>query len=272
MSAKASHKNPSAGPVLLADIGNTHTHLGLAHGDRIVRLTHVPTGAWLRREGKTLLADYCRGITPEMVACCSVVPPATPWLEKAVSDLWGRETFELTERTVTEIGIDYPHPKSIGPDRLANAIAVCHFYGAPALAVDFGTAVTFDIVNAKGDYVGGIITPGLSAMTSYLHEKTALLPAIEIREIPTCIGKNTQDAMTIGAVHGYRGMIRTLIAELKKELRAPRLPVVATGGYAELIAAKITEIGCVEQKLTLMGLLLAVRNQTPPASQSRRKR
>ena len=98
--------------------------------------------------------------------------------------------------------------------------------------VDFGTAVTFDVVNARGNYVGGIIAPGLAAMTDYLHEKTALLPKIKIREIRSVIGTSTEQAMLVGAVHGYRGLVRGLIAGLKRELRAKRLPVVATGGYA----------------------------------------
>src|SRR5205085_7876210 len=136
--------------------------------------------------------------------------------------------------------------KTIGADRLANAVAVKALYGAPALVVDFGTAVTFDVVNKEGNYVGGIIAPGLSAMTDYLHEKTALLPKIKIREPGVVIGKNTEEAMLIGAVHGYRGLIRGLIAELKTELRARRLPVVATGGYAPLIANKMPEITAVE--------------------------
>ena len=122
--------------------------------------------------------------------------------------------------------------------------------------VDFGTAVTFDVVDAHGDYVGGIIAPGLAAMTEYLHEKTALLPCIEIREVNTAIGKTTEQAMLIGAVHGYRGLVRELIAELKKELKVKRLSVVATGGYARLIAAKLPEIEAVEPNLTLEGLRL----------------
>jgi type III pantothenate kinase len=130
-------------------------------------------------------------------------------------------------------------------------------YGAPALVVDFGTAVTFDVVDQSGNYVGGIIAPGLSAMTDYLHEKTALLPKITIREPGGVIGKNTEQAMLIGAVHGYRGLIRGLIAELKRELKTRRLPVVATGGYAELIAEGMPEINEVRPNLTLEGLRMA---------------
>ena len=122
--------------------------------------------------------------------------------------------------------------------------------------VDFGTAVTFDVVNREGNYVGGIIAPGLAAMTDYLHEKTALLPRIAIREIKTTIGKSTEQAMLVGAIHGYRGLVRELISELKRELKSKRLPVIATGGYAKLIAARLPEISAVKPDLTLEGLRL----------------
>ncbi len=154
------------------------------------------------------------------------------------------------------MGIDYPKPDSIGPDRLANAVAARQRFGAPVVVVDFGTAVTFDVVDARGNYVGGIIAPGLAVMTDYLHEKTALLPKIKIREIKSAVGKSTEEAMLVGAVHGYRGLVRELIAELKRELRAKNLPVVATGGYAKLIAAKLPEISAVAPDLTLEGLRL----------------
>ena len=154
------------------------------------------------------------------------------------------------------MGIDYPKPDSIGPDRLANAVAARFHFGAPVVVVDFGTAVTFDVVNAKGNYVGGIIAPGLAAMTDYLHEKTALLPKIKIREVKSVIGKSTEQAMLVGAVQGYRGLVRELIGELKHELRAKKLPVIATGGYAKLIAARLPEISSVRPDLTLEGLRL----------------
>jgi type III pantothenate kinase len=124
------------------------------------------------------------------------------------------------------------------------------------VVVDFGTAVTFDVVNRQGDYAGGIIAPGLAAMTTYLHEKTALLPQIRIHEIEAVIGKSTEEAMLIGAVHGYRGLIRELLMGLKRELKCRRLPVIATGGYAALMAAKLPEITAVEPLLTLEGLRL----------------
>jgi type III pantothenate kinase len=168
-----------------------------------------------------------------------------------------RQVVELNSRTLRGVGIRYPRPHTIGADRLANALAAKALVGAPVVVVDFGTAVTFDVVDARGDYVGGIIAPGLAAMTDYLHEKTALLPRITIRDVPRAVGKSTVEAMRIGAVHGYRGLIRELIGELKKELAFPRLPVLATGGYAALIARGLPEIQRVLPRLTLEGLRLA---------------
>jgi len=245
--------------ILLFDIGNTHTHVGLADGQRVIKQTDIPTLAWFGGGAAALVRKFAGAKKIEGAALCSVVPRATPQVRKALRAGWKLEALEVNARTIRGVGIDYPKPNSIGPDRLANALAAKKRFGAPVVVVDFGTAVTFDVVDAQGNYVGGIIAPGLAAMTNYLHEKTALLPKIEIREIKSPIGKSTEEAMLVGAVHGYRGLVRELIAELKRELRVKKLPVVATGGYAKLIAAKLPEISAVEPDLTLEGLRLAWR-------------
>lgn len=242
--------------ILLFDIGNTHTHLGLANARRLVRQTDLPTRSWHDGSIKDALLDFVDRDPVQASVVCSVVPKVTPLASKAVWQLWKQDPLELTPGTLRGIGINYPKPRTIGPDRLANAAAARHHFGAPVVVVDFGTAVTFDVVSRAGDYIGGIIAPGLSAMTDYLHEKTALLPRIRIQEIKSVIGKSTEQAMLAGAIHGYRGLIRELLKQLKSELRATRLPVVATGGYAKLIASKLPEITRVEPNLTLEGLRL----------------
>ena len=242
--------------ILLFDIGNTHTHLGLADAKRVFRHADIPTAAWANGQAAALVKKFVSLAKVDGAAVCSVVPSATPCVVAAVKKLWKLDTLVLTPATLRGVGIDYPQPNSIGPDRLANAVAAKFHFGAPVVVVDFGTAVTFDVVNSKGDYVGGIIAPGLAAMTDYLHEKTALLPKIKIREVKTAVGKSTEEAMLVGAVHGYRGLVRELISQLKRELGAKKLPVVATGGYAKLIAAKLPEISAVEPDLTLEGLRL----------------
>ncbi|HXJ75043.1 MAG TPA: type III pantothenate kinase, partial [Candidatus Dormibacteraeota bacterium] len=238
--------------LLLLDIGNTHTHVGLAGNQRVQRHLDIPSAGWCR--GQAAARAIARFVGQESItgiALCSVVPRVTPQVVRTIRRRWGQTPLTLSPRTLRGVGLRYPQPDSIGPDRLANAIAVRHHYGAPAVVVDFGTAVTFDVVDRAGAYVGGIIAPGLAAMTDYLHEKTALLPRIRIRETRAVIGKNTHEAMLIGAVHGYRGLIRELIRELRVELGARRLPVVATGGYARLLAGGLPEISAVEPLLTL---------------------
>ena len=242
--------------LLLIDIGNTHTHVGLATERRILKTRDIDTTQVLTGRVGSILARFAgeRGIT---AAClCSVVPQATQPTQRTLQQEFGVTALQLTPKTVRGVGIRYPRPNSIGQDRLANAVAARAAFGAPSVVVDFGTAVTFDVVDAQGDYVGGIIAPGLAAMTDYLHEKTALLPKIRIHEPGRVIGRNTEEAMLIGAVHGYRGLVRELIGGLKRELGVRRLPVVATGGYARLIARGLPEIDAVRPSLTLEGLRL----------------
>jgi type III pantothenate kinase len=241
--------------ILLLDIGNTHTHVGLANGRRVLKKMDVPTAGWLDGRTQKRIARFADPARVGGVALCSVVPRVTP-RARLFAKMWNVPCLELTPGTLRGIGIDYPKPKTIGPDRLANAAAARRRFGAPVVVVDFGTAVTFDVVDGAGNYTGGIIAPGLAAMTDYLHEKTALLPRIKIRETASVIGKSTRQGMLIGAVRGYRGLIRELLRDLKKELGARRLPVVATGGYARLMATGLPEITAVEPLLTLEGLRL----------------
>ena len=242
--------------LLLLDIGNTHTHAGLASDKRVLRQQNFETPGW--RDGATAqrIKQFVAGRKIAGGCFCSVVPAASNYCQGFLRALQ-IDFLEINAKTLRGVGINYPKPKSIGADRLANALAVKTIFGAPALVVDFGTAVTFDVVDQNGDYIGGIIAPGLSAMTDYLHEKTALLPKIRIRNPRGVVGKNTEQAMLSGAVHGYRGLVRGLIADLKRELGTRRLPVVATGGYAKLIAENMTEISAVRPDLTLEGLRLA---------------
>jgi len=239
----------------------------------VLKHTDIPTRAWFNGTAKRQLNQFNGRNIIEGAALCSVVPKATPAVRNCAARIGapasgtarnnrrtgpqaGVPILELNAKTVRGVGINYPRPQTIGPDRLANAVAARKRFGAPVVVVDFGTAVTFDVVDARGNYVGGIIAPGLAAMTDYLHEKTALLPRVRIRETRQVVGKSTEHAMLVGAVHGYRGLVRELIGALKKELRAKNLRVVATGGYASLIARGIPEISAVVRELTLEGLRL----------------
>jgi len=188
----------------------------------------------------------------DIFVACSVVPTKNGVVRKAAKRskiLW------LTPQLQLGVGIDYPNPKTIGADRLANAAAVADLYGSPAIVVDFGTAVTFDIVSAQRNYIGGVIAPGLESMTTFLYQRTALLPKLSLKEPRSTVGRSTIDAMRSGAVIGYRGLVREIIARIKAE-RFPRekVHVIATGGYADLIAARLREIDAVHPNLTLEGL------------------
>lgn len=242
--------------ILLLDIGNTNTHVGLADFHGVAKLGHLRTKSWFSQSFPLPLRRFVGRHRLHGAALCSVVPRATPLVRRAVARLWDLACVEVGPATIPEIGIDYPRPKTIGPDRLANAVAAHHRFGAPVVAIDFGTAVTFDVVDRSANFIGGIIAPGLAALTDYLHEKTALLPRIQLREIERTVGKSTTEAMLVGVIHGYRGLVRELIGRLRKELKADRLPVVATGGDGEFMASQLPEITAVDPRLTLEGVRL----------------
>ena len=240
---------------LLLDIGNTHSHAGICTKRRIIRDAKMATDDWSKKRARKWLVDFIGKENVERAIVCSVVPASTRIAERVLRQIQIK-IHELNHKNCG-IQIDYPRPSKIGADRLANACAGLSEFGSPLVVVDFGTAVTFDIINGQAKYVGGVIAPGLSAMTDYLHEKTALLPKIQLRDPRTVIGKSTNQAMQIGAVRGYRGLVQGLIREIKSSLRSRRLSVVATGGYAALISRNITEINAVRPRLTLDGLRLA---------------
>jgi type III pantothenate kinase len=242
---------------LLIDVGNTHTHIGWFAGEQWLGFADIHTKP-IQQGELTELQEHCNSYPkPDWAALCSVVPEASKVMETWLSRCKMPQGYRiLNSRNVVGIGIDYPAPETIGADRIANSMAAARLHGAPVVVVDFGTAVTFDVVDQKRNYVGGIITPGLSVMTEYLHEKTALLPRIELRDPGKVIGKSTTEAIQVGAVHGYRGMIDALIVHLKTALDVQTLPVVATGGYARLIAGDLDSINDIRPNLTLEGLLL----------------
>jgi type III pantothenate kinase len=236
--------------ILLIDCGNTNTDFALATPERIVKVVGVPTA-------KLRVLPFATGDYQHAVLS-SVVPVAT----RLICRLLPVEPVMVGCDTDLGIGIDYPNPRQIGADRLANAVGVVRLYGAPAIVVDFGTAVTFDIVNACREYAGGVIAPGISAMTHYLHERTALLPHIAPREPRSMVGKSTVAAMQVGTVIGYRGLVKEIIGALRKEPGMKRAVVVATGGYGNLIARKVPLIQHVNPLLTLEGLRFIYLHQS----------
>ncbi len=240
---------------LVIDIGNTHTDMAFSTHGRIFRIVRFPTEDWGSGETGNRITGYTQNTHVQLVLCSSVAPSATRMAEKFFTKS-GLRFIPLTHLNCG-LTIDYPQPETIGPDRLANAIGAMDEFGAPVVVVDFGTAVTFDIINKKGAYVGGIIAPGLSAMTDYLHEKTELLPRIKLRKPRRVIGKTTEEAMQIGAIHGYQSMVQGLLRQINNSLKSTLVPAIATGGCAKLICKHAPESFALRPRLTLNGLRLA---------------
>jgi len=233
---------------LLIDVSNSFTKLAFASRSRIGRPSKIPTPTLTAER----IARILQGRDAATVVVSSVAPKRNREIKRAAGN---RNLIWLTSRSRLNVRIDYPNPKTIGADRLANAAAVAALYRCPAIVVDFGTAVTFDIVSAQRKYIGGVIAPGLEAMTNFLYQRTALLPKLSLKEPRSAVGRSTMEAMRAGAVIGYRGLVREIIGRIKAErFHRQKVHVIATGGYADLIAKRLGEIGSVHPNLTLEGL------------------
>jgi type III pantothenate kinase len=233
---------------LLIDISNSFTKLVFASSAKLGKAHRIET----RRLSSTALRKLLRSRSVEQIVVSSVVPRKDAVIRRAAEKV---PVKFVGAKCNLGVGVDYPNPDSIGADRLANAAAVVALYGYPAVVVDFGTAVTFDVVSAKRCYIGGVIAPGLEAMTNYLYKRTALLPKLTLAEPRRAVGRSTKGAMMSGAVFGYRGLVREILARISQEAFGRRKArIVATGGYARLIAARMPEIEAVHPNLTLEGL------------------
>jgi type III pantothenate kinase len=233
---------------LLVDISNSYAKFAFASARQVLTPTRIATS----KLSSDVVSGFLRKRRIGKVVVSSVVPAKNSAILKAAKKtkvLW------LNWKLKTGVEIDYPKPQSIGADRLANAAAVTALHGCPAIVVDFGTAVTFDVVSENRAYVGGVIAPGLEAMTNFLYQRTALLPKLSLKEPQRAVGKSTVQAMLSGAVFGYSGLVREILSEIRAELFPRRkVHVVATGGYARLIAKQLPEISVVHPNLTLEGL------------------
>jgi type III pantothenate kinase len=250
--------------LLCIDIGNTSTHYGVTGRDGALFMRHLPTKK---------IDDPVEGMGPECdkilandssiegVAFCSVVPEASKRLLGVFARSLRVPHFQLTHEKKLGVSIGYPHPAEIGQDRLANAAGAHALVGAPAIVIDLGTAVTFDIVTATHGYEGGIIAPGVEVMRRYLHEQTALLPELDDSiETPRAIGQSTLEAMRIGTVIGFGGMIQSLLDAVLGELaaRGEKTPcILATGGSATLMEKSLRLPHRVVPDITLRGLAAA---------------
>jgi type III pantothenate kinase len=248
--------------LLAVDVGNTQTHFGTFQGERLTEHWRFAT---VRQSTSDQLGAALRnllelrhvsmgGIDASIVS--STVPALGPeWCEMAKRYL-GHEMLAVGPGVRTGMAIRYDNPREIGPDRLVNAVAAHARLGGPCVVVDFGTAITYDPVSAEGEYLGGIILPGVEISLEALTERAAALPKVDVTVPPRAlIGKTTIDAIRSGIVYGTAGQVDTIVTRLREEL-GPTTRTIATGGLAHAIVPYTTTIEAVDDLLTLTGLRL----------------
>jgi type III pantothenate kinase len=258
MKGKGSGKG---GLLVLVDVGNTNTIFGVYRGDELIESFRLSTDTERTADeyGALLLPLFTmRGVDPasaEAVVVSSVVPPLHLTLERLAQRYFGKQPLFIEPGVRTGMPIRYDNPTEVGADRIVNAVAARERYGAPVIVVDFGTATTFDVVNAAGEYAGGIIAPGITISAEALFAHASRLYRVDVRKPTELVGKNTAAAMQAGIYYGYIGLVDGILERLTAEL--PGLKgVVATGGQAPLIASGSRYIREVDPDLTLTGLKL----------------
>jgi type III pantothenate kinase len=240
--------------LLAVDAGNTQTVFGLYEDGELLEHWRVATEA--QRTGDELGALVGRFIdlgSVDGVCLSSTVPPLIREYE-IFAERWAKAPLLVMGPGVrTGIGIRYDDPREVGPDRIANAVAAKERHGAPCIVVDFGTSTNFDVVSPAGEYVGGVLAPGIEVSMDALFQRAARLVKVDFAEPPTVIGKTTATALQSGLVYGFAGQVDGIVEAIRGELGVDA-PVVATGGLAELIAPHSKTIGKIDALLTLEGL------------------
>jgi type III pantothenate kinase len=247
--------------LLAIDIGNTNINLGVFEGEELRVTWHMATG--VRRVADeyaalllTLLQNNNLAVSDiKEVAMCSVVPPLIATFEEFMQRYFHTSPLVVGAGVKTGVRILMDNPREVGADRIVNAAAAHHLYGSPVIITDLGTATTFDTVSKEGDYLGGAIAPGITIATEALYTRAAMLPRVELTRPKQAIGTSTISAMQSGLVFGYVGLVEGIVTRIQRELKEKAL-VVATGGYAELIAKETAVIDEVNLNLTLVGLRL----------------
>jgi len=253
--------------LLAIDIGNTSTILGAFEGDELRATWHMATNIdRMADEYAALLLNllHHQGLDTsdiKEVALCSVVPPLIATFKELFQRYFHLSPLVIGAGVKTGVRIRMDNPREVGADRIVNAASAHHLYGGPVIIVDLGTATTFDTVSRKGDYLGGAIAPGIITATEALFMRSAMLPRVELTHPKQAIGTNTISAMQSGIIFGYVGLIEGIVARIQQEL-GEKAKVVATGGYADLIAKETAVIDVVNPNLTLIGLrLIYLMNQ-----------
>ncbi len=250
--------------LLAIDVGNTQTVLGLLDGVDVVEHWRVATEShrtadefWALLRSLLTGGGHDDGITG--VAVCSTVPSVLHEMRGMVARYFAGLPAVLVEPGVkTGLPVLVDNPREVGTDRILNAIAAQHMYGAPAIVVDFGTATTFDVVSPRGEYLGGAIAPGIGVSLDALGDAGAQLRRVELARPRSVIAKNTVEALQSGALYGFSGQVDGIVTRMAAELGFPLsgVPVIATGGLAELVITECTTVDHHEPWLTLLGLRL----------------
>ena len=247
--------------LLAIDIGNTNTTLGAFEGEELRATWHMATSIHrMADEYAALLLNllHHRGIDTsdiKEVALCSVVPPLIATFDELFQRYFHISPLVVEAGVKTGVRIRMDNPREVGADRIANAAAAHHLYGGPIIITDLGTATTFDTVSKEGDYLGGAIAPGIVTAAEALFTQAAMLPRVELVHPKRAIGTSTIAAMQSGIIFGYVGLIEGMVARIQQEL-GEKAKVVATGGFAELMAKETAVIDVVNPNLTLIGLRL----------------
>ncbi|NQT00058.1 MAG: type III pantothenate kinase, partial [Candidatus Omnitrophica bacterium] len=238
--------------LLAVDIGNTNIKLALFKGSKIVRVWRITTEKGKSRQQyerllRKLFADHLKA---EQVIVCSVVPKLTTKFSQVLFSIFKARPLVLGRDIIAPIKNLYKRPRQVGQDRLANAVAAFNKYGGPVIIVDFGTALTFDVVSARGSYLGGIIVPGMELSLNALTGNADLLPKVKLVDPGRLLGQDTVSSSTSGMIYGYAFLVEGLLRQLRRKLGAG-VKVVATGGRAGLMLGYCKSIRRLSEHLTL---------------------
>lgn len=247
--------------IFVADVGNSNTVLGVYEEQSLRFHWRISTSRSATADEYGIMVVQLfqhAGIRADDIGgviISSVVPPVNATLEQMCAKYIHRSPLFVGPGIKTGLNIRYENPRDVGADRIVNAVAGIHLYGPPLIIVDFGTATTFCYIDTKGDYIGGAIAPGIGISTEALYQKAAKLPRIELIKPRSMVGRTTVSSMQAGIIFGFAGQVDGIVQRICEERRVqPR--VVATGGFADLIAGESRTIDIVNPLLTLQGLQL----------------